>query len=210
MRENLATFSSGERHKQLKGRTLAPHIVMKRTAVILALFLAAVTAAGESFAQTTTDESKPLVDAARDAKARRKTSKTRVITNEDVKKAKGKLIELPASKTAAPEAKPVDPLGPLARHETVLRERRAAREKLAAAEAVLSAAEVDLVRAEQAYFDVNDPNYRDTVLTKRFESAKAARDKALAERDAARVAAEAFDAPAETGALVILKPDTHE
>lgn len=182
---------------------------MTRLISILALlFLATAAVAQETPAPV--PENQALIDAAREAKAKRKASKSRVITNADVKKSTGRLIELSTPKSSAPATKTPPGPGPIAQHDAFLKARAAARAKVSAAEGALMAAEADLSRAEQSYFDVNDPNYRDQVITKRFEAARIARDKARENLDAEKKALEPYEAPADSGAVVIDKPDTHE
>jgi hypothetical protein len=136
-------------------------------AILLALLLS-----GSVFAQTTTTaattppakgETEELVDAAKDAKARRKSPTSKVITNADVKKSKGKLIELPVKDLPVEEkAAPVD-------RDLEYRQRRELEEKIAVATAKVEELEKELRDLESRYYEENDPDRRDHVIRKRFE-----------------------------------------
>ena len=142
---------------------------MKR--LLLAVLLIAVTAAfGDD-----------LVDAARAAKAQRKKSTTKVITNADVKKAKAKLVE-----NKPPEV-PVEALPAESSLEKQARERlaqTAADIKLHAAEKTLADFEKELAAIEQKYYEENDLDRRDKELVRRFQEVKAKRDASKKELEA--------------------------
>jgi hypothetical protein len=127
------------------------------------LCLAALAAAAQ--------DTKPLVDAAKDAKAKRKTSTTKVITNADVKKSSGKLVEkkpLPpaaAAKPAPPKPAPVD-------QDALYRQRVAADEALAAAQKKVTELERVLRTVEEAFYAEDDPEVRDKVIARKFEETK--------------------------------------
>ncbi len=114
-------------------------------------------------------EKKPdLVTTAKQSKEKRKKSSTRVITNKDVRKSKGKLIVLttPADKTAPQAATPAqDP-------DKLFRERRDATERLQAAQKKVDGLQKELDSIEQQYYRENDPNYRDQVIQQRFAQTK--------------------------------------
>ena len=136
--------------------------------VLIALF---ATTAGAAPA----DDAKPartaaLVDASREAKAKRKTSTTRVITNSDVKKSKGVLIE--NKRAATPIV-----AGPKA---VTIEEYEASKKAAAEAEAVLRAAqehvaslEKELAGVEQKYYEENDLDRRDTAIVREFSDVSA-------------------------------------
>ena len=142
---------------------------MKR--LLLAVLLIAVTSAfGDD-----------LVDAARTAKAKRKKSTTKVITNADVKKAKAKLVE------NKPPDVPVEALPAESSLEKQARERQAqtaADIKLHAAEKTLADFEKELAAIEQKYYEENDLDRRDKELVRRFNDVKAKRDAAKKELEA--------------------------
>ena len=122
-----------------------------------------------------------LVDAAKAAKAKRKKSTTKVITNADVKKAKAKLIE------HQPPEVPVDATPAESSLEKQARERlaqTAADIKLAAAKKTLAEFEKELAAIEQKYYEENDLDRRDKELVRRFEDVKAKRDAAQKELEA--------------------------
>ncbi len=119
-----------------------------------------------------------LVDAAKAAKAKRKKSTTKVITNTDVKKAKAKLVE-----TKPPEI-PIDATPAESSLEKQSRERlaqTAADIRLAAAKKTLAEFEKELAAIEQKYYDENDLDRRDKELVRRFNDVKAKRDAAQKE-----------------------------
>jgi hypothetical protein len=123
-----------------------------------------------------------LVDASKNAKEKRKKSSTKVITNADVKKSKGKLAERPATSTAEPAPEP----------EQSLTEKHAADRKkrleLEAAKAVLDKQvadlEAQLAAVEQSYYEENDLNRRDTEIVRRFKDVKNQLEAARAARAA--------------------------
>jgi len=139
---------------------------MKR--LLLAVLLIAVTSAfGDD-----------LVDAARAAKAKRKKSTTKVITNADVKKAKAKLVE-----NKPPEI-PVEAIPAESSLEKQARERKERLDadiKVAAAKKALADFEKELAMLEQKYYEENDLDRRDTELVRRFNDVKAKRDAAKKE-----------------------------
>ena len=147
---------------------------MKRI-LLAVLMIAAVAFAGAMWADD-------LVEAAKAAKAKRKKSTTKVITNADVKKAKAKLIE---NKTG--ELPPLEPLPDESteqKHEREKKERAAADVKLAAAKATVVQFEKELAAIEHKYYEENDLDRRDTELVRRFNETKA---KLEAARDAVEV-----------------------
>lgn len=121
-----------------------------------------------------------LTDAARAAKAKRKKSTTRVITNADVKKAKGNVIE---NKAPAPpvEAQPESLVDQQAR---MRKERAAADASLSAVQRKVADLEKEATLLEQRYYEENDLDRRDGELVKRFNDVKARLDAAYAELDA--------------------------
>ena len=141
------------------------------------------------FAQQASDKpsTEELVKRAHVAKVSRKKSSTKVITNKDVKKSKGKLIELP--KSDKPLAK-VSSVPTIAEQDANYRQRQEANEHLAAAQKKVDELQKELDAIEQRYYEENDPNYRDNVIQQRFQQTKrqledAQRDLADA-RDAAQ------------------------
>jgi hypothetical protein len=130
-----------------------------------------------------------LTDAAKAAKAKRKKSTTRVITNADVKKAKGNVIERNA---------PADPVDvPAARESLVDKQERMRKErsqgdaKLDAAKRKVEALEKEAAMLEQKYYDENDLDRRDSEIVKRFDDVKSRLDVAREELAALLVPAPA-------------------
>jgi hypothetical protein len=136
-------------------------------------------------AQSTTT---PLVDAAKDAKEKRKKSTTKVITNADVKKSKGKLTELTEKDLKPIEPKPASGPTMLEAHDAVRKARLEAAARLTRAQQSVDDLERELLRVEQSYFEENEPNVRDTTIADRFAATKAKLDKAKTELEAARAA----------------------
>jgi hypothetical protein len=118
-----------------------------------------------------------LVQASAEAKSKRKGSTTKVITNKDLKKSKGVLIEMKGEPQAAKASS-----GPTAS------EKRAAEEKaeairtsqVSAVRLEIDALLKDLARIEQNYYDENDLQRRDTVLVQQFSEVKLKLDAARA------------------------------
>ncbi|HVE69899.1 MAG TPA: hypothetical protein VNI54_00920 [Thermoanaerobaculia bacterium] len=115
-----------------------------------------------------------LVDAAKDAKEKRKKSTTKVITNADVKKSKGRIATTP-NVTAEP-VKPEPTL--MEKHTAAKTAERALAEKRAASDATIAALEKELAAIEQQYYNENDLNRRDTEIVTRFNDVKARLDAA--------------------------------
>jgi len=110
----------------------------------------------------------PLVKAAK-ANGGPKKSKSKVITNADVKKSTGKIVTTPAATTSAPAAQA--PMT-VADQDKLLHDRAAAQKRTDAAQAKVSDLDKELDRLEQAYYAENDPNYRDKTIAERFEQTK--------------------------------------
>jgi hypothetical protein len=118
-----------------------------------------------------------VVDVAKTAKTKRKKSTSKVITNADVKKAKGTVVE-----TAA-QQKPVDaePEPTLVEQQQAMRKARTVSDaKLAAAQAEVEQLEKELAALEQQYYEENDLDRRDTVIVRRFDTTKKRLDAARA------------------------------
>ncbi|HEU4886689.1 MAG TPA: hypothetical protein VFV49_02300 [Thermoanaerobaculia bacterium] len=128
-----------------------------------------------------------LVEAAKAAKAKRKKSTTKVITNADVKKAKSKLIE---NKTAEVPVEPLPAESSLEKQARERMERAASDVKLVAAKATVARFEKELAALEQKYYEENDLDRRDTELVRRFNDVKA-------KLDAARKELEVLEPPVE-------------
>jgi len=127
-----------------------------------------------------------LVEASKAAKAKKKTSPTKVITNADVKKSKGKLIE---NRNSAAQTEVKQEPGLKEQAEAKRTARLAAEERLASADKTVAALEKQVAALEASYYETNDLDYRDKVITKKFAEAKAKLDVAILERDAAVAAA---------------------
>jgi len=120
-----------------------------------------------------------LVEAAKDAKAKRKATGTRrVITNADLAKSKGKVIQ----------RKPED-LAPLPPVESLVEKYEAERkakaildEKLSALDTTIAGLEKELASIEQRYYEASDFEFRDTQLVAKFNETKEKLDKARQER----------------------------
>lgn len=120
-----------------------------------------------------------LAEASKDAKAKRKGSTTKVITNADVKKSKSKVVERPGVPiTIKPKASAA---------ETYAAERKARLEREAELKTLgetIAELEKELAKLEQSYFEENDLNKRDTEIVTRFNETKAKLDEARAKQAA--------------------------
>lgn len=131
---------------------------------------------------------KDLVSAAKDAKGKRRQPSTKVLTNADVKKSKGKLIVLssPEKAEAGTAAKEVDPLSPLQRHDASYRERLVIDEKTRVIQSRVDALEKELLELESRYYEENDPDRRDRVIRSKFEEVRKELDEAKSELEAVK------------------------
>jgi hypothetical protein len=148
---------------------------MNRFLLILALLAASPLIAQAPPEKPTSEE---MVKAAKEAKEKRKKPQTKVLTNKDVKKAKGKLIVIEGPKTAE-ASKPAGPTS-IEDQERRRKERIAAAEVVSAAEKKVQGLERSVEELEQRYYQENDPNYRDEVIRDRFNQAKRQLDEARA------------------------------
>jgi hypothetical protein len=146
--------------------------------VTLALFLAALAPAlaaqedeRRNPAETTTAAAAPkskteaLVEASRAAKRKGRKSTTKVITNADVRKSKGKIVETelkPLPAEAVPTA------GMVEIHEAVKKASAEERARIEAAVAKVAELEEELAAIEQQYYDENDLDRRDREVATRF------------------------------------------
>ena len=142
---------------------------MKIALLMLAMMLAAET------------PTKELVEAAKDAKKKRKDPSTKVLTNKDVKNAKGKLIVLPESAAPAAEEKKADGPTPLEKHDANYRARLVLEAKLEEARSNVAALEKQLQDLESRYYEENDPDRRDRLIRKEFEETQEKLEEARAE-----------------------------
>lgn len=142
---------------------------MKR--MLLAMLLIAATTA-------TADD---LVEAAKAAKAKRKKSTTKVITNDDVRKAKSKLIENKLEPVPV-ETKPQE--SSLEKQARERKERLASELRIEAARKTVADFERELAVLEQRYYEENDLDKRDAEIVRRFNDTKAKLDAARKELEA--------------------------
>jgi len=129
-----------------------------------------------------------LVDVAKDAKEKRRKSTSKVITNADVKKSKGKV-----QTTNAPTTPVVREPSMMERHQATRAAEAAAAAHKAKYETLIAQLEKELAAIEQSYYNENDLTKRDTQLVARFNDVKA-------KLDAAREAA-GFSSPSAAGRL---------
>jgi len=141
---------------------------MKSLALVLALCLCMMPST-EAFAGD-------LTAAAKDAKSKRKKSTSKVITNADVKKSKGKIIETPNISATAPAKEPTL----TEKHEAQKAADKAASDLRLQHDRFVADLEKQLAAIEQMYYEENDLNRRDTELVKRFNDVKAKLDAARA------------------------------
>jgi hypothetical protein len=131
---------------------------MKTLAIVLTLAVLAIPLAADEEA----------VRAAKEQKAKRKNSTSRVITNADLPKAKGRVVE--SGREMTPVAPPPSE-GSLERHEAARRAALLAAEQIAAAERLVQSIQVELASIEKSYFDESDLDRRDSEIVRRFEEA---------------------------------------
>ncbi len=120
-----------------------------------------------------------LVAAAKRAREGHVAIPRKTITNADVKKSKGKLIELPSKGGPIPPHV-ADGKSTIERHSEAMKAAAAAERESAAALKKVADLEKELAAIEQSYYDENDPNYRDDVIRKKFEEKKHELDAAKA------------------------------
>jgi hypothetical protein len=121
-----------------------------------------------------------LVDASKEAKPKRKASKSKVITNEDVKNSKGKIIELQEKPLPPVEKKKTDGPTTLQQQDERHRTRLEAEGRVDGAARKVAELEKELEQIEQSYFEEDDPDVRDAVIPKKFTETKRALDQARA------------------------------
>ncbi|HEY0140578.1 MAG TPA: hypothetical protein VGF48_06765 [Thermoanaerobaculia bacterium] len=126
-------------------------------------------------------EASDVVQASNAAKSKRKKSTSRVITNADVKKSKGKITENKAPLTPIDETPKVSEVE---QYETARLVRIAGEEKTAAIDREIVQLEAELVLIERAYFEENDPNVRDGAIVRKFRTTQEKLDAKKKERDA--------------------------
>ncbi len=149
-------------------------------AAVVLIWSVTVCVAQEAATSTAPPPKKTVVETAKESKAKRKKSTTRVITNKDVKKSKGKLIVIstpdgkktdPSAKTETAKAIPVD-------QDARYRSRTETKGLVTAAEKKVGDLERAVGDLEQQYYSTNDPTYRDQVIQKRFTQSKRQLDEA--------------------------------
>jgi hypothetical protein len=113
-----------------------------------------------------------LVAAAKKAKAGRVTIPRKPITNADVKKAKGKLIELPGKAPAETPHPAVEQWTSMEKHQQAMKAAAAADKVQVDATKKVADLEKELAAIEQSYYEENDPAYRDDVIRKKFDQKK--------------------------------------
>ncbi len=125
----------------------------------LALLLLATTVAADE-----------LIDAAKEAKAKRRKSTTKVITNADLKKSKGKVIE---TKELPPlPADLVPQQGMVEKHEAEKKSQAEAAIRLAATRQKVAMLEEELATLERRYYEENDLDRRDREIVPQFNDVK--------------------------------------
>ena len=118
-----------------------------------------------------------LVGTAKTAKANRRKSSGKVITNADVKKSKGKIVETTA--TAPLNGEPEESL--VDKQESMRKARKEYNVRSAAVRASIAQLEKEVAALEQEYYDEHDLDRRDGELVRRFNEAKKKLDAAREE-----------------------------
>jgi len=165
-----------------------------RTTILLLCVATAASVAGQTASTSTapeagaaTQKDSALVKAAKASGGAKKPLPKKPITNADVKKSSGKIVELPPDGTpASPPAGA--PASTLAIYEAKNKALAATQKRVADNEAKVAALEKDLARIEQSYYEAADPNYRDTTIALRFDQTKKQLDAARKELADAREA----------------------
>jgi hypothetical protein len=139
-------------------------------------------------------QKKDVVETARDSKAKRKKSTTKVLTNKDVKKSKGKLIVI-STPDAKPDAKKTAAPVTIEQQEERYRARTETKERITTAEKKVGDLERAVTDLEQQYYATNDPTYRDQVIQKRFTQSKRQLDEARQELADLRDSLQKIDQP---------------
>jgi hypothetical protein len=137
---------------------------MKTLALLVTLCLCTAAFAGD------------LTNAAKGAKSKRKKSTSKVITNADVKKSKGKVVETP-NLSATVEKQPTL----MEKHEARRAAEKTANELRTKQEQLVAGLEKELAAIEQRYYEENDLHRRDTEIVKKFNTVKAQLDAARAQ-----------------------------
>jgi len=132
-------------------------------AVCALLLMAATLGADEAQKQKPREQT--MAERAAAARAKRSKGTAKVITNEDVRKSKGKLVETTGSQ-APLEPAPTQSM--TERHEADKTARAAATAQLAAARDLVKSLEIQLLGIEQSYYEESDLDRRDGELVRRF------------------------------------------
>ncbi|HYO77860.1 MAG TPA: hypothetical protein VE010_15480 [Thermoanaerobaculia bacterium] len=140
---------------------------MKSLALAL-VFACAASAVAADGAQRARDAAKVL-ETAKAAKAKRKKSTARVITNADVKKSKGSVVV--TNQAQAPLEGPAEE-SLVDKQESMRSERATYDTRYAAAKATVDALQKELAALEQQYYEENDLDRRDREIVRRFEETK--------------------------------------
>lgn len=137
-----------------------------------------------------------LIEAAKQAKERRKKTRAKVITNADVRKSKGRIAEnKPGEITVVAQAKSITE-----EHAESLAATKAAEARVAAAESRVAELERTVASIESSYYDESDLDRRDTTVVARFNEARQLLDVARRELEEARAALPRSEPPAADGA----------
>lgn len=135
--------------------------------VLLALLVAAPAAVGATDPpKEERSRTQSMADQAKAARGKRKKSTTKVITNADVKKSGGRIIENSGAMT------PIEPAPTQTLTEKQAAERKArqlADSRVAAAQGRVADLEKELAAIEHEYYEENDLDRRDHEVVKRFE-----------------------------------------
>jgi len=160
---------------------------MKCFLALLFVVAMALSVAGQTAPETSTAPKKDsaLVKAAKSSGGPKRKSTKKIITNDDVKRSKGKLVTLPP-KTAPATTAPGPVKGSLEKQDDQRRAQSVATERVSVAQAKVTDLEKELARLEQAYYEAADPNYRDTTIQTRFIQTKRQLDDARKELADAR------------------------
>lgn len=128
------------------------------------LLMAATLGADEAPKKTTREPT--MAERAADARTKRNRGRAKVITNADVAKSKGKLIETTGTQEPL---EPAPSQTTTEQHEAAKKAAASVSAKIAAAEELVKDLERQLLAIEQSYYEENDLARRDGELFRRFE-----------------------------------------
>lgn len=139
---------------------------MKKISLAVCTLLLLTATLGADEARTTMNREPTMAERAAAARAKRSKGSTKVITNADVARSKGRLIETTGTQEPL---EPAPSQTTTEQHEAGRKARAALNAAIAAAETRVKELERQLLALEQSYYEENDLARRDGELVRRFE-----------------------------------------